>query len=54
MKYVLLAPIWGVLFALSILLGGIMYLWKFSQDDFFRGSRYINSNIIKFSDWMFK
>lgn len=54
MKYVLIAPVWGVLFALSMLLGGIMYLWKFSQDDFFIGARYINSNVIKFSDWMFK
>ena len=54
MKYVLIAPVWGVLFILSMLLGGIMYLWQFSQDDFFRGARYINENVIRFGDWYFK
>jgi hypothetical protein len=53
MKYVLVAPFWIVLFILSMLLGGIMYLWKFSEKDFFRGARYINGKI-KFSDWYFK
>ena len=54
MKYVFIIPIWIVLFVLSMLLGGIMYLWRFSEKDFFKGAGYINSNIVKFSDWFFK
>lgn len=54
MKYVLIAPVWILMFILSMLLGGIMYMWKFSKEDFFRGTTYINSNVIRFSDWFFK
>lgn len=54
MKYLLIAPIWGVFFALSILLGCIMFLWRFSKEDFFRGTRYINTNIVQFDKWMNK
>lgn len=53
MKYVLIAPFWIVLVMLSMMLGSIMYLWRFSEKDFFLGTTFINSKVIKFSDWFF-
>jgi hypothetical protein len=53
MKYVFIIPIWALLFTVSILIGSIMYLWRFSERDFYTGTRFINENVIKFSDWFF-
>jgi predicted membrane channel-forming protein YqfA (hemolysin III family) len=50
-KYTILGSLYGVLGVMSFILGGIMYLWKFSKKDFRHGTSYINENLIKFTDW---
>ena len=51
MKYVLLFIPWMLLIILSLFLGCIMYLWKFSEEDFRKGASFIQSKI-GFLEWM--
>ena len=52
MKYVLVFIPFAIMAITSLLLGGFMYLWRFSKKDFRHGSSYINENIIRFTDWV--
>lgn len=51
MKHVFLISALIVLIVLSFIIGGICYLYRFKQDDFFLGMRFINKKVIKFADW---
>jgi hypothetical protein len=51
MKHLFVFPVWLLLFILSLTLGAIMYLWKFSKEDFKKGSQFINHKLIKFTEW---
>jgi hypothetical protein len=50
MRHLLVFPVWLLLLLLSLLIGGIMYLWKFSSKHFRKGSSYLNKHI-NFMDW---
>lgn len=51
MKHIVVFPAFATLFALSLLIGGIMWFYRFSQDDFFKGTRLINTKLIRFTNW---
>ena len=51
MKYILLFLPWSFLIMLSLIVGGLMYLWRFKMDDFEKGSSYINQKI-DFLKWI--
>jgi hypothetical protein len=50
MKHILIAIPYFILAVASILLGFITWLWTFKSDDFFKGSRFINSRV-GFTSW---
>lgn len=54
MKYLFILPFFIVLFVTSLLIGSVMFMWKFSKRDFRTGTSYINENIIEFADWLKK
>lgn len=51
MKHVVLISALIILVVLSLIIGGICYLYRFKQDDFFLGGSFINKKIIKFDNW---
>lgn len=51
MRHIIVFPAFAALFITSILLGGIMWLYRFNTNDFFKGTRYINSKLIRFTNW---
>lgn len=48
MKYLFTYPLFILLATFSVLIGAIMFLWRFSKRDFRRGMTFINSRIINF------
>lgn len=54
LKYLFVLPIFMIFFIISLLIGCITFMWKFSKRDFRKGSSYINENIIEFADWLKK
>lgn len=50
MRHILVFPVWLFLFVLSLLIGSIMYLWKFSLTHFKMGSSFLNKRL-NFMDW---
>jgi hypothetical protein len=51
MKHLIVFPAWVVLFLISLTLGCIMYLWDFNFNTFKKGSRFINTKLIQFTNW---
>ena len=51
MKHLIVFPAFSILFIISLLFGGFMWLLKFSKEDFYKGSRFINTKLIRFTDW---
>lgn len=52
MKYILLAIPVIVLAAISMIIGAILYVWRFDRKDWKHGVTYINENVICFTDWI--
>lgn len=51
-KHSIQFPVWIILFTTSMLIGSIMWLYRFSKEDFFKGTRFINTKVVKnFADW---
>lgn len=50
MKYLFIYPLALVFLLISALIGGVCYLWRFKQNDFFTGFRWLNqqTNVVKF------
>lgn len=51
MKHLIVFPLFSLLVVLSMTLGLLMYLWKFSKKDFFKGCRFINTKVVRFVNW---
>jgi len=50
MRHILIFPVFITLFILSLLLGGICWLYRFSKKDYLKGTRFIHSHI-RFTQW---
>jgi len=51
MKHLIVFPTWLLLVIISLLAGGIFWLYKFSFKDFKKASAYINTRLINFTNW---
>lgn len=48
MKYLFTYPLFILLAIVSLLIGGVAFLWRFSKRDFRKGTTFINSRVINF------
>ena len=51
MKHLVIIPVYSVLFILSFVIGGIMWLYSFDKKHLYMGTSFINSKVIKFTHW---
>jgi hypothetical protein len=51
MKHLVIIPVYSVLFILSLVIGGVMWLYSFDKKHLRMGTSFINTKIIKFSNW---
>ena len=51
MKHVIIFPVYAFLFILSLLIGVTVWSYSFRKSDFRKGTSFINTKLIRFSDW---
>ena len=51
MKHLIVFPTFLLLLIISLVAGGIFWLYRFSFRDFKKASTFINCNLVKFTNW---